>query len=181
MNCTLRTLLWAACSLTALAVVALGVPSAAAQGAAKPDLAKAKQTAEQICAACHGADGNSAIAANPNLAGQGAEYISRQLQHFKAGIRVNAVMQGMVATLAPEDMVALGIYFSQQKPKNPGAKDPALVALAQPLYRAGCGVRAAGVRGLSFADRRGHPQEFSAIVGPVRRLHVRAIAGVQDR
>jgi len=136
-NCTLRTLLWAACSLTALAVVALGVPSAAAQGAAKPDLAKAKQTAEQICAACHGADGNSAIAANPNLAGQGAEYISRQLQHFKAGIRVNAVMQGMVATLAPEDMVALGIYFSQQKPKNPGAKDPALVVMAQPLYRAG--------------------------------------------
>jgi cytochrome c553 len=178
----LRTLLWAACSLTALAVVALGVPSAAAQGAAKPDLAKAKQTAEQICAACHGADGNSAIAANPNLAGQGAEYISRQLQHFKAGIRVNAVMQGMVATLAPEDMVALGIYFSQQKPKNPGAKDPGTGGVgAAALSRRRCGVRAAGVRGLSFADRRGHPQEFSAIVGPVRRLHVRAIAGVQDR
>src|SRR4029434_9523558 len=96
-----------------------------AQGTGKPDLAKAKQIADTVCAACHGADGNSAVAANPNLAGQGAEYISRQLQHFKAGIRVNAVMQGMVAALTPEDMTALGIYFSQQKPKNLGAKDPA--------------------------------------------------------
>jgi cytochrome c553 len=136
-NRTLRTLSWAAWSMTALAAVALCAPPAAAQGAGKPDLAKAKQTVDQICAACHGADGNSPIAANPNLAGQGAEYISRQLQHFKAGIRVNPVMQGMVATLAPEDMAALGIYYSQQKPKNLGAKDPALVAMAQPLYRAG--------------------------------------------
>ncbi|MEO8755209.1 MAG: c-type cytochrome, partial [Casimicrobiaceae bacterium] len=74
-----RTLLLAALSMTALALCS---PAAAAEGAGKPDLAKAKQTAEQICAACHGADGNSATSANPNLAGQGAEYISRQLQHF---------------------------------------------------------------------------------------------------
>jgi len=133
-NRTLRTLSWAAWSMAA---VALCAPLAAAQGAGKPDLAKAKQTAEQICAACHGADGNSPIAANPNLAGQGAEYISRQLQHFKAAIRVNAVMQGMAASLSPQDMVALGIYYSQQKPKSLAAKDPALVAMAQPLYRAG--------------------------------------------
>ena len=129
-----RTLMLAAWSMTALGLCS---PPVAAQGAGKPDLAKAKQTAEQICAACHGADGNSAVAANPNLAGQGAEYISRQLQHFKAGIRVNAVMQGMVAALTPEDMSALGIYFSQQKPKSLAAKDPALVAMARPLYRAG--------------------------------------------
>jgi cytochrome c553 len=120
-----------------MAALALSSPPAAAQGAGKPDLAKAKQTAEQICAACHGADGNSAVAANPNLAGQGAEYISRQLQHFKAGIRVNAVMQGMVAALTPEDMIALGVYYSQQKPKIVGARDPALVAMAQSLFRAG--------------------------------------------
>ena len=80
-----RTSLVAALSLTALVLAS----SAAAQTAVKPDLAKAKQTAETICAACHGADGNSAVPVNPNLAGQGAEYISRQLQHFKTGIRVN--------------------------------------------------------------------------------------------
>ncbi|MFO1322618.1 MAG: c-type cytochrome [Burkholderiales bacterium] len=129
-----RTSLLAALSLTALALCS---SPALAQGAAKPDLAKAKQIAETVCAACHGADGNSAVSVNPNLAGQGAEYISRQLQHFKAGIRVNPVMQGMVASLTPDDMVALGIYFSRQKPKLGTAKDAKLVEKAQALYRAG--------------------------------------------
>jgi cytochrome c553 len=120
-----------------LAAVAAGSPPAVAQGAAKPDLAKAKQTAETICVACHGADGNSAVPSNPNLAGQGAEYISRQLANFKAGVRVNPVMQGMAASLSPEDMVALGLYFSQQKPKGGTAKDPKLAAAGQTLFRAG--------------------------------------------
>ncbi len=74
---------------------------------------------------------------NPNLAGQHAEYITLQLTHFQAGIRVNPVMQGMAATLKPEDMKALGIYFSQQKPKGLAAKDAALVTAGQKLYRGG--------------------------------------------
>lgn len=121
----------------ALAAVTLGAGTAAAQGAAKPDLAKAKQTAETVCAACHGADGNSAVAANPNLAGQGAEYISRQLAHFKAGIRVNPIMQPIASQLSDAEMTALGIYFSQQKPKNLAAKDPQLVEKGRTLFRAG--------------------------------------------
>src|SRR5690348_364820 len=110
---------------------------AAPPKAAAPDLAKAKQIATQVCAACHGADGNSAAAANPNLAGQGADYITLQLMHFKAGVRVNATMQAMAATLSDADMKALGIYFSQQKPKGLGAKDPALVKAGQKLWRGG--------------------------------------------
>jgi len=120
-----------------LAVLFTGSSPALAQGTGKPDLAKAKQIADTVCAACHGADGNSAIAANPNLAGQGAEYISRQLQHFKAGIRVNAVMQGMVASLSPEDIVGLGAFYAQQKPKAGTDRDPKLVAMGQSLYRGG--------------------------------------------
>jgi cytochrome c553 len=129
-----RTSLLAALTLAALAA---GSVPAIAQSTGKPDLAKAKQIADSVCAACHGADGNSAIAANPSLAGQGAEYISRQLQHFKAGIRANAVMQGMAAPLSPEDMAGLGVFYSQQKPKNAVARDPKLVALGQSLYRGG--------------------------------------------
>jgi cytochrome c553 len=113
---------------------------AAAQEAASPakvDLAKAQQIATQICAACHGADGNSAVPANPNLAGQHADYITLQLAHFKAGIRVNAVMQGMVATLSEADMKSLGAYFAQQKSKGQTAKDPATIKAAQKLYRGG--------------------------------------------
>ena len=134
-----RTSFIAALALAALAsgVPGLGTGSASAQGAAKPDLAKAKQIAETVCAACHGADGNSATAANPNLAGQGAEYISRQLAHFKAGIRVNPIMQPIAQQLSDADMVALGVYFSQQKAKNLAAKDPQLVAAGQKLFRGG--------------------------------------------
>ena len=110
----------------------------AAEGTpAKPDLAKAQGIVTQVCSACHGTDGNSPTPVNPSLAGQPAQYITLQLTHFKSGIRANPVMQGMSAALTPEDMVALGAYFSQQKPKLQSAKDPALVRAGQQLYRGG--------------------------------------------
>ncbi|MDQ2916962.1 MAG: cytochrome c4 [Pseudomonadota bacterium] len=116
--------------------------TAFAQETAQPaatsaDPAKARQIVSQVCAACHGVDGNSVVSANPNLAGQGADYITLQLMHFKAGVRVNATMQAMAATLSDADMQAIGVYFSQQKPKGLAARDPALVKLAQQLWRGG--------------------------------------------
>ena len=121
----------------AVALVLAAVAAAQETAPAKVDVAKAQQIATQICAACHGPDGNSATSANPNLAGQHADYITVQLAHFKAGIRVNAIMQGMVANLSDDDVRALGVYFSQQKPKGLTAKDPALVQVAQKIYRGG--------------------------------------------
>jgi cytochrome c553 len=123
-------------------IAATAIASAAAHGqeraaATQPDLAKAQQIVTQICAACHGTDGNSAAPANPNLAGQGADYITLQLAHFKAGVRVNATMQAMSATLSDADMRALGAYYAQQKPKGLAAKDPMLVKTAQRLWRGG--------------------------------------------
>jgi cytochrome c553 len=131
-----KLLLATAITISALALDRMPV-AVAAEGAAKPDLVHAKQIVDTVCAACHGADGNSAASANPNLAGQGAEYITRQLQHFKSGVRASAVMGALAATLTPEDMVALGIYYSQQKPKGGAAKDPALVKTGQSLFRGG--------------------------------------------
>ena len=123
-----------------LAATAFASAAACAQERAtttKPDPAKAQQIASQVCAACHGADGNSVAAANPNLAGQDADYITLQLAHYKAGIRVNPTMQAMVATLSDADMRALGAYFAQQKPKGLAAKDPSLVKSARQLWRGG--------------------------------------------
>jgi cytochrome c553 len=124
-------------TLAALAGVSFAVTAFAQTPAAKPDLAKAQSIAKDVCAACHGIDGNSPTAVNPSLAGQPAEYISLQLAHFKSGIRANPVMLGMSASLTPDDMKALGQYFSQQKPKGLAAKDAALVAAGQKLYRGG--------------------------------------------
>jgi cytochrome c553 len=112
-------------------------PVQAEETGGKPDLAKAQQIVSTVCAACHGADGNSATPTNPSLAAQHAEYISLQLMHFKDGTRTNPIMAGMVANLSPEDMKSLGAYFAQQKPKGLAAKDRALVSVGQKLYRGG--------------------------------------------
>ena len=124
--------------LLAVAVSACSVGSALAQTPpAKPDLAKAQTIAKDVCAACHGIDGNSTTPINPNLAGMPAEYITAQLAHFKSGLRVNPVMQGMTANLSPEDMKLLGLYFAGQKPKIVGARDASLLKAGQRLYRGG--------------------------------------------
>jgi len=128
--------------LLALAAVAgacfaTAAPAQTPAPAAGPDLAKAQSIVKDVCSACHGLDGNSATPVNPNLAGQPAEYITQQLMHFQSGVRANPVMQGMAAPLTPADMKALGLYFSQQKPKGLAAKDPALVTAGQKLFRGG--------------------------------------------
>jgi len=69
------------------------------------------------CAACHGADGNSAIAQFPVLAGQTARYLYLQLKDFKEGRRSEPSMEPFVAKLSREDMLDLADYFAAQKPK----------------------------------------------------------------
>lgn len=119
------------------ACMAASASAQAQDSGGKPDLAKAQQLATSVCAACHGADGNSASPAYPSLAGQHSDYITLQLMHFKSGVRSNAIMAGMVANLTAEDMRSLGAYFASQKPKGGAAKDQALATAGQKLYRGG--------------------------------------------
>jgi cytochrome c553 len=77
--------------------------------------AKAGQTKAGTCAACHGADGNSADGQYPKLAGQHERYIARQLQLFKTGERESPIMAPMAATLSAQDMRDIGAYFATQK------------------------------------------------------------------
>lgn len=109
---------------------------------AAPDLDKAKQTATQVCAACHGADGNSTVTTYPILASQHAEYIYKQLTNFKSvngkpAARNNAIMAGMAAPLSDSDMKGLAAYFSQQKMKPDQAKNRATLEQGQKIWRAG--------------------------------------------
>ena len=98
------------------AVAALMLPAVAfAQEGTPPklDLAKAQQTATQTCAACHGPDGNSATSANPNLAGQHADYITLQLAHFKAGKDANGRIMATIANKMTDDqMKAVADYMA---------------------------------------------------------------------
>lgn len=123
-------------ALVALAAFTALSP-AQAQESAKGDPAKAQQLATSTCAACHAADGNSIAPANPKLAGQHAEYITKQLMDFKSGERKSAVMSGMVAALTPDDMKNLGAYFASNPIKPGSAKDKMLALAGEKIYKGG--------------------------------------------
>jgi cytochrome c553 len=111
-------------------------------GAHAQDAAKAQNIASQVCAACHGADGNSVAPANPKIAGQFSEYLHKQLADFKAQggkkpARESAIMMGMVANLSDADMKGLAAFYAGQKLKPAAAADKDLAALGQKLWRGG--------------------------------------------
>ncbi len=154
---------------------------AAAPAAAKPDLNAGAAKFAATCAACHGADGNSPSPANPKLAGQGAEYLVRQLHDFKSGKRASPVMSGMVAGLTEGDMVNIGHWLAAQKPKASFAKDKARVALGEKIYRGGIAERqvpaCAGCHGPSGA---GIPSQFPRIAGQHADYVAAQLTGFRD-
>lgn len=128
--------------ILALATTLSAMTALAAEPPFKGDAAKAQGIVNQVCAACHAADGNSQLAVNPKLAGQIPEYLYKQLTNFKAPAgkkaeRDNPVMLGMVAGLSQADMLNLAAYFAEQTAKPGAAKSKDLVALGQRIYRGG--------------------------------------------
>ena len=99
----------------------------------------AGQAKSQICAACHGLDGNSLMPQNPVLAGQVPGYIAQQLAQFKSGVRKNAIMAGMTQLLSEQDMQDLDAWFSSQTapPRTVSADDLELAHTGEKLYRGG--------------------------------------------
>lgn len=99
----------------------------------------AGQAKSQICAACHGLDGNSLMPQNPVLAGQVPGYIAQQLARFKSGVRKNAIMAGMTQLLSEQDMQDLDAWFSSQTapPRTVSADDLELAHTGEKLYRGG--------------------------------------------
>ncbi|MFN9728279.1 c-type cytochrome [Acidovorax sp.] len=157
-------------SMLTAAALAAPVFSAFAAGAApkaaKPDLVKGEATYTAVCAACHGADGNSAIAANPKLSQQHPEYLVKQLQEFKSGKRNNAVMKGFAAALSDDDMRNIA-YWVAAKPIKPGfAKDKDLVALGERIYRGGIADRQiAACAGCHSPNGAGIPAQYPRLSG----------------
>jgi len=150
---------------------ALGLAAAlfAAGGAFAQNTAQALAT--QVCAACHGADGNSVAPANPKIAGQIPEYLQKQLLDFKSQdgkkpVRESAIMNGMVANLSDADMKGLAAYYAGQSQKPAAAADKDLAALGQKLWRGGDSLHGipacAGCHGPAGA---GIPAQFPRLSG----------------
>ena len=157
-------------SMLTAAALAAPVFTAFAAGeapkAAKPDLVKGEALYTAVCAACHGADGNSAIAANPKLSAQHPEYLVKQLHEFKSGKRNNAIMKGFASALSDDDMRNIA-YWVASKPIKPGfAKDKELVALGERIYRGGIADRQiAACAGCHSPNGAGIPAQYPRLSG----------------
>lgn len=105
--------------------------------------AEAGKAKAQVCVACHGEGGNSAIPQIPSLAGQPAQAIATQLYQFREGNRKNEQMSPMAANLSNADMNDLAAYFStvqQAAPQHRTAPDNAAagVQLTSRLFCTQC-------------------------------------------
>lgn len=124
------------------------------------------QITSTVCAACHGADGNSVITLNPKLASQHPEYLVKQLTEFKSGKRANAVMSGMAAMLSDEDMKGVATYFSSQSLVLGKAKTNGVGSLGEKIYRGG--IAATSVPACAAchgANGAGLPKQFPRLGG----------------
>ncbi|MBV8031145.1 MAG: c-type cytochrome [Betaproteobacteria bacterium] len=107
--------------------------SAAASAAAFFFLAAPARAADpQLCAACHGPNGNSQIPANPSIAQQPRQFIETALYQFREGNRKNEQMSPMAEKLSNAELRELGKFFSEQKAAPPQHKTGAEAAAAGP-------------------------------------------------
>src|SRR5260221_6711300 len=119
---------------------ALGLPlvRAPAPFAQAADIEAGKARAASVCAACHGANGQSVSDTIPNLAAQRASYLEAQLKAFKDGTRKaasatspTAIMTAIAAQLSADDIANVAAYFAAQPGAAAGAKSPQLPNMAK--------------------------------------------------
>jgi cytochrome c553 len=147
----------------------------------KPDLVKGEASFAAVCAACHGADGNSGVPANPKLAQQHPEYLVKQLQEFKSGKRANAIMSGFASTLSDADMKNIA-YWVTSKPAKPGfAKDKELVLLGERIYRGGIADRQVpACAGCHSPNGAGIPAQYPRLSGQHADYAVAQLTSFRD-
>ncbi len=119
-----------------LAFAALVVFGAAGTASAAGDV-NAGKTKSAACASCHGIDGNSMAPTFPKLAGQHAEYITKQLADFQSGARTDPTMTAMAAPLSQQDIADLAAFYSSNTAAIGSAADAEKAALGQKIYQGG--------------------------------------------
>src|SRR5713226_8645164 len=99
--------------------------------AADPEAGRRKA---QVCAACHGPDGNATIPGTPSLAGQPVFFTHWQLIKYRDGRRKDPQMSPPAQNLSDEDMADLAAYYATQRPNpRPAKVDPAKVTAGRQL------------------------------------------------
>jgi cytochrome c553 len=97
---------------------------------------EAGQRKAEVCAPCHGPDGNSANPAIPSLAAQPPLYTYYQLLQFREGQRVDPQMSPFAWGLNDADMQDIASYYATQTPVTPGSPgDPAKMEAGRRLVQ----------------------------------------------
>ena len=78
------------------------------------DIEAGKKKAAEVCASCHGVDGNSPAPNFPKIGGQPRTYLEKALKDYKTGERKDPIMAGMAAPLSEDDIENLAFYYSGQ-------------------------------------------------------------------
>ncbi|MEJ2530374.1 MAG: c-type cytochrome [Halioglobus sp.] len=128
-----------------------------------PDAGKDKTA---TCAACHGADGNSAVPNFPKLAGLGQKYLLKQLMDIRSGARPVPTMVGQLDGKSDQDLADMAAWFDSQA-RSGSQADPELVALGEKVYRSGVAERnvAACIACHSPTGKGNAPAGFPALAG----------------
>lgn len=128
-----------------VALIAFGCVAGFAQEGPPPpllltgDAENGAAIAGKTCAACHGANGNSAVPTFPRLSGQVQPYLAVQLFVLKEGLRPSAIMNPIASALSYQEIADLAAYFSSQEAAGqpwPG-QDQAAVEQGQGLFTQG--------------------------------------------
>ena len=123
-----------------LTLLTLALAGGAAFAAPKADVAKGKQIAQKVCAACHAADGNSGISTYPKLSAQHARYLAVQTAAIKEGKRTTggaAAMKPMVMSLSEQDIADVAAFYDTQTPKSGEANPKDNLKLGAQIFRGG--------------------------------------------
>ena len=89
------------------------------------------------CAICHGERGQSAHPEFPQLAGQHAVYLRKQLQDFQSGARSHEAMNTIARSLTAAQVQQLADHFARQPAQPQAADDELLVQLGHYIYERG--------------------------------------------
>ena len=153
-------------TLLTAALLAASASAADAPAAPKPDLVKGAASYAAVCVACHAADGNSTVPAQPKLAQQHPEYLIKQLKEYKSGARKDPVMSGFAQALSDDDMRNVAYWLASQKQKKGEARNGDTLALGERIYRGGIADRKiAACAGCHSPNGAGIPAQYPRLGG----------------
>jgi cytochrome c553 len=172
-----RSLLVAALAVSGFVCAAEQQPAhgaAAAPAPAKADAAKGGTLYDTgdaarslpACVSCHGAAGNSTIAANPKLAGQIENYVYKQLVDFTGPNRNQPIMTTYAKMLTDDEKKNVAAYLGAQQQKPGAARDKETLELGKKIYRGGIAERGvAACASCHGATGSGLPIQYPRLAG----------------